>query len=232
MATEADFHKAMESLYYRTGMATGYWARRYLSSLKRHRGLAVAKRLLARTHRGTGFETLVQAQRADLSVEALVLEQHYAHLFEPTELEEARERLNQVPAHGFPKESEGPTTLGEVADSESYYEGSVCRVAVNRYERDPRARKKCIEHHGTRCSVCELDFGKRYGEIGDGFIHVHHLRPLGRLKSSYRLDPLLDLVPVCPNCHAMLHRRDPPYDIEQLRALLRPEWDVPVAPTA
>ena len=159
----------------------------------------------------------------DLSVEALVLEDRYSHLFTLAELDEARERLAQVPNSGFPKESEAPQTLGEVADSETHQEGAVHRVWVNRYERDPKARDKCIEHHGTRCAVCELDFERRYGEIGKGFIHVHHLRPLSRLKSKYRLDPLKHLVPVCPNCHAMLHRRDPPYDIEQLCRRLRPE---------
>ena len=221
MATEADFHEEMLSLYRRTGVATGIWHNYFLRSVRKEGGLAFAKKLLAPTQTSTGFDTLVEARRVDLSVEELVLDQRYTHLFSPEELDEARQRLAQVPASGFPEESEGPTTLGEVADGETRQEGLVRRVLVNRYERDPKARKKCIEYYGIRCSVCELDFERRYGGIGRGFIHVHHLRPLGRLKSSYRLDPLKDLVPVCPNCHAMLHRRDPPYDVEQLRGHLR-----------
>ena len=223
MATEADFHEEMLSLYRRTGTATGYWPSYFLRSVRKDGGLVFAKKLLAPTHTSKGFDKLVEAGRVDLSIEALVIEERYAHLFASEELKEARQRLERVPDSGFPKESDRPGTLGEVADSEAHLEGAVRRVLVNRYERDPKARKKCIQHHGTRCVVCELDLESRYGEIGKSFIHVHHLRPLGRLKSSYRLDPLKDLVPVCPNCHAMLHRRDPPYDIEQLRGRLRPE---------
>jgi len=69
--------------------------------------------------------------------------------------------------------------------------------------------------------VSDIAFEERYGEIGKGFIHVHHKRPLAALGKRYRLNAVKDLVPVCPNCHAMLHKREPPYDIEQLRAILR-----------
>ena len=220
MATEAEFHQEMLSLYRRTGVATGYWPSYFLRSVRQDGGLAVAKKLLAKPT-GTGFEKLEEVKRMDLSVEYLVVREHYAHLFTPEELEIARQRLERMPLSSFPEYSDGPATLGEVADGPIHQEGATVRVLVNRYERDPKARAKCVEHHGTCCAICTLDFETRYGKIGKGFIHVHHLRPLGRLKSSYRLDPVKDLVPVCPNCHAMLHRRDPPYDIEQLRRRLR-----------
>ena len=225
LATEADFHEEMLSLHRRTGIATAgrYWPNYFLRSVRQDGGIALARKLLAPTQKSAGFEKLVEVRRVDLSVEALVLEARYAHLFTRAEIEEAQRRLDQIPTSSFPMESDGPATLGEVADSETYPEGAVRRVLVNRYERDPKAREKCIEHHGTRCVACGFDFERRYGEIGNGFIHVHHLLPLGQLKSSYRLDPVKDLVPVCPNCHAMLHRRDPPFDIEQLRGHLRSE---------
>ena len=70
-------------------------------------------------------------------------------------------------------------------------------------------------------NVSEMNFEARYGKIGRDFIHVHHKRPLSSLKKQYKVDPKKDLVPVCPNCHAMLHRRTPPYDVEQLRAIIR-----------
>ena len=87
----------------------------------------------------------------DLSVEALVHEGHYAHLFTPEELEIAQQRLAQIPRSSFPRDSDGPATLGlgEVADSETHQEGAALGVLVNRYERDPKARAKCIEHHGS-----------------------------------------------------------------------------------
>jgi 5-methylcytosine-specific restriction protein A len=92
---------------------------------------------------------------------------------------------------------------------------------VNAYERDPRARKACLAHHGTNCSVCGFNFESRYGKIGEGFIHVHHLVPLSEVGEDYEVDPIADLLPVCPNCHAMLHRSDPPLSPAGLRRRIK-----------
>jgi hypothetical protein len=108
----------------------------------------------------------------------------------------------------------------EISPDVSYIEGSSRQALVNAYERSAAARKKCIDHHGSVCRVCSIDFKRVYGEIGAGFIHVHHTKPLSTIGSSYEVDPIQDLVPVCPNCHAMLHRREPPLSIEELRALI------------
>jgi 5-methylcytosine-specific restriction enzyme A len=102
-----------------------------------------------------------------------------------------------------------------------YPEGALRRVAVNRYERDRRARAACIAHHGTNCAVCGFDFETRYGKLGRGFIHVHHLTELSSVGSDYRVDPINDLRPICPNCHAMVHRVRPALSIRQLRKRLR-----------
>jgi len=56
---------------------------------------------------------------------------------------------------------------------------------------------------------------------GAGFIRVHNLLPVSALIAEPMVDPIQDLVPVCPKCHAMIHYRTPPFDIEQLRRLLR-----------
>lgn len=107
-----------------------------------------------------------------------------------------------------------------VADSKAT-EGAVKLVTVNRYERNRFARKRCIETFGYRCSVCEIDFSERYGQVGRGFIHVHHLVPLSEIGERYEVDPVTDLRPVCPNCHAMLHHRTVvPRTIEELRRIL------------
>lgn len=101
-------------------------------------------------------------------------------------------------------------------------EGAVTTVLVNRYERSATARRKCIEHHGAICAVCSLDFKLTYGQIGEGFIHVHHIVPISSIGETYVLDPIEDLVPVCPNCHAMLHRgTDVPRDVLELQKLMR-----------
>ncbi|GAB3189911.1 HNH endonuclease [Hydrogenophaga aquatica] len=112
-----------------------------------------------------------------------------------------------------------PTQTPEEVDEDevgSVPEGARRTVQVNVYERDPNARRKCIAKWGVKCSVCSFDFGERYGELGEGFIHVHHLKPLGEIGEQYELNPVTDLRPVCPNCHAMLHRKKPALSIEQL----------------
>lgn len=87
----------------------------------------------------------------------------------------------------------------------TYPEGALRRVTVNAYERDPEARAGCIRIRGVRCIACRFDFEATYGDIGKGFIHVHHRVPLARIRRAYSVNPATDLVPVCPNCHAMLH---------------------------
>lgn len=108
----------------------------------------------------------------------------------------------------------------EVPATADMVEGAVRRVSVNAYERNPEARKQCIEYYGARCFVCGFDFSEVYGEVGTGYIHVHHLRPLSDVGERYAVDPIADLRPVCPNCHAIVHRRIPPYSVEEVRAML------------
>ncbi len=100
-------------------------------------------------------------------------------------------------------------------------EGVKKRVIVNSYERNSEAREKCIKHYGYSCSVCGFDFEKEYGEIGKQFIHVHHLIPLSEIREEYKVDSIKDLRPVCPNCHAMLHRKNPPYTIDDLKSIIK-----------
>lgn len=87
----------------------------------------------------------------------------------------------------------------------TYPENAVARVAVNRHERDPEARRACIAHRGINCAACGFSFEMAYGEIGADFIQVHHVVPASQLGNGYVLDPLTDLVPLCANCHAMAH---------------------------
>lgn len=95
----------------------------------------------------------------------------------------------------------------EVAADVSFAEGSVVRIRANRYERDARARMRCIQHYGPKCVVCGFDFGRTYGQPLSGFIHIHHLTPLASIGKAYRVNPIRDLRPICANCHAVVHRR-------------------------
>ena len=106
-------------------------------------------------------------------------------------------------------------------DDAQLYEGALVTVKANRYERNQKARRECVAKKGYRCLVCGHDFEATYGEIGKNFIHVHHLTPISSIGKEYQLNVETDLVPVCPNCHYMLHRKDPPYTIEELRNLMQ-----------
>ncbi|PKF86740.1 HNH endonuclease [Bacillus sp. BA3] len=103
--------------------------------------------------------------------------------------------------------------------SETLEEGKRKTIRVNVYERNPIARKQCMDHYGAQCQVCSLNFKDTYGEVGKDFIHVHHIVPLHEIQQDYIVDPIQDLIPVCPNCHAMLHRKENGVhlSIEQLR---------------
>lgn len=110
--------------------------------------------------------------------------------------------------------------FGDESATQTYSEGGRSAVLVNRFERDHLARKECISHYGERCSVCGMSFNERYGETMKGFIHVHHLIPLSNIGATYQVDPIIDLRPVCPNCHAVIHSVEPPMSIELARALI------------
>ena len=102
----------------------------------------------------------------------------------------------------------------------NFTEGAKKTITVNAYERNPQARKECIIMYGYNCSVCEFNFTKVYGDIGESFIHVHHLNLISATNDEYVIKPKEDLRPVCPNCHAMLHKKNPPYTIDELKAKL------------
>lgn len=109
----------------------------------------------------------------------------------------------------------------EIQQEATYIEGAAVQLTVNRYERDRKARQAALDWHGYQCKVCGIDMTKVYGEIAKGFIHVHHLIPLSEIKENYQVNPKTDLIPVCPNCHAMLHRQDPPLTPEALNRQMK-----------
>jgi HNH endonuclease len=108
----------------------------------------------------------------------------------------------------------------ELEPGQKYVEGARKQVWVNAYERDAKGREACLGRYGLSCAVCDFNFEVRYGELGKGFIHVHHLKPLALTDGEYELNPITDLRPVCPNCHAMLHRGEVLLTIDELREIL------------
>lgn len=110
--------------------------------------------------------------------------------------------------------------LSEEVDIKQFWEGSTEKVTINRYERDKNARNSCLDHYGYKCTVCNLVLSKKYGKVADNFIHVHHITPISQVNSRYHVDPIEDLRPVCPNCHAIIHLKIPPYTIEEVQQLI------------
>lgn len=108
----------------------------------------------------------------------------------------------------------------EIPPATTHLEGRVRQVLVNAYERNSAARAACLAHYGHACSVCGFDFAKAYGPIGKEFIHVHHLKEIASIAEEYEVDPIQDLRPVCPNCHAMLHRQKPAFTLIDLKHLI------------
>lgn len=133
------------------------------------------------------------------------------------------ERIERFGSHEIrlrpPAESNSiPEAVGETA---GLTEGAAYEFISTAYERDPQARQECIAEYGARCSVCTMSFGEDYGPEAEGYIHVHHLRPLAEIRGEHRVDPVKDLRPVCPNCHAVLHIGGRCRSIEEVRRMLR-----------
>jgi 5-methylcytosine-specific restriction enzyme A len=134
-------------------------------------------------------------------------------------IEELTEKkLKRVGMNWYATDSNASNLLAEeVTTPEKYSEGARFTVTINAYERSAKARAACIAHHGLVCAVCGFNFATVYGNLGEGFIHVHHIVPIGEIGKEYKIDPVKDLIPVCPNCHAMIHRTEPALLVEQLR---------------
>ena len=115
--------------------------------------------------------------------------------------------------------SDTSATFNNTPEPESYdkLEGRKHEDTVTRYERDRGNRKKCIEHYGYVCQVCGTNFEKTYGDLGKAFIEVHHLYPVAQ--GERQVNPIEDLIPLCSNCHSMIHRLDDVSDWHKLRDL-------------
>lgn len=87
----------------------------------------------------------------------------------------------------------------------SIVEGARSYGTYSKIERNPKNRESAIKLQGQTCKVCGFNFKDTYGDIGDGFIEVHHIEQLSKTGETL-VDPEKDLVVLCSNCHRMLHR--------------------------
>lgn len=109
----------------------------------------------------------------------------------------------------------------EIPSNYNLNEGAKKLITVNSFERNRVAREICIKIHGIKCKVCNFDFEEVYGELGKGYIQVHHIIPISQINKAYKVDPETDLIPICPNCHAMIHRtQDSILKIDELKTII------------
>ena len=144
------------------------------------------------------------------------------HIYPKEQIVTIKEKNNKVPLErSFKYLTQNSSIIypDDINDN-ILYEGAKKKVTVNFYERDPKARKACLEHYGYNCNICKFNFEKSFGEIGKNFIHVHHIKPLSEINQEYKVNPVKDLIPVCPNCHAMLHKKVPAYSLEELKDII------------
>jgi len=110
---------------------------------------------------------------------------------------------------------EEPDVPGEGAT-----EGTPYQTLVTRYERKKVNREACVQLKGSLCAACGFNFSDFYGQLGAGYVEVHHTTPVSQLGPEYRIDVATDLEPLCANCHAMVHRQYPPLPVHQLADLV------------
>lgn len=100
-------------------------------------------------------------------------------------------------------------------------EGKKIEIYTYKYERNPKLRAEAIRLHGFTCRACGFNFEEHYGNLGKEYIEIHHVQPLYSFNEEKEIDPSKDLVPLCSNCHRMIHRKkDSILSIEELKNIL------------
>jgi len=152
----------------------------------------------------------------------LALYQHIEY-YEQTSgasVKKGREIYNRY--YNLVKDNFSETVFPDEVDNDiKYSEGKTKQIIVNSYERNPLARQECIEHFGLNCQICDFNFQEKFGDLGRSFIHVHHIIDIATIGKEYSVNPKTDLIPVCPNCHAMLHKKKPAFTISELKEIMQ-----------
>ncbi len=219
----------------------------YLNQVSRKEGLKILTDIGLNENSAAdyiyNYSCLIQGKLFSRTTNSYATEYYLQKIYEENELEGLQNALLSLSQHIDYYEEKSGTTVNkrkeiynqylklivnkidpvvypdEVDKELEYAEGKTKKVLVNNYERNQLARKKCIEHFGITCQICGFNFQDNYGELGKDFIHVHHLVDISSIGNEYSVNPVKDLIPVCPNCHAMLHKRKPAYSIEELKQI-------------
>ncbi|WP_245808895.1 HNH endonuclease [Shouchella patagoniensis] len=117
---------------------------------------------------------------------------------------------------------EADTIAEEIEEYGAQTEGAVVTYYGKRYERDSYNRELAIRIHGSTCVACHFNYEEMYGPRGKDYIEIHHKKPLSTIGGETEIDPKKDLVPLCANCHRMIHRRkDEVLSVEELREMIK-----------
>ncbi len=177
----------------------------------------------------TGIE-----EKITTSINKISIEEHeqkdftLKHDFEATIIELIKEELQGQLDQASNKEEflsllidESYGEMASAYEQQILLEGARKEITTNIYERNPIARQKCLEYHGYSCKVCGIQMEQIYGIITKYIIEVHHIVPLSQIGKQYIIDPTKDLVPICPNCHTIIHlKKDPCYTIEEVKMMI------------
>ena len=153
----------------------------------------------------------------DLEFDRLIFGFQTLHSIAPERLDELLQSHAVHALRLYPDDIADPD---DTTGPQEYIEGGRKTVMVNAYERSAKGRAACLKEHGYSCTVCMMSFVEMYGKVGVNFIHVHHTNPIAARRKRYKLNPKTDLIPVCPNCHAMLHASNPPLTVNRLRRIV------------
>jgi 5-methylcytosine-specific restriction protein A len=135
-------------------------------------------------------------------------------IIDPKTAEKIELRWNQIINRSYSEDFSLPGLPAVI----SGIEGGRRTITVTAVERNPANRAACLAHWGDSCVACGFNFGKEYGSKAEGYIHVHHHNLLAE-SGEILTDPIHDMSPLCPNCHAVAHLNRPPYSIDELKAM-------------
>ncbi|HGM7194907.1 TPA: HNH endonuclease [Serratia marcescens] len=168
---------------------------------------------------------LFESEVISYSWKELVNDLGYSHKFRPNGsiYRVVEERLNvHDGADGYLRKIRKSMYGDNLKNEYLFTEGLRQRKETSFFSRNPRLVSIAKEIHGYRCHVCNFDFEEYYGDIGKGFIECHHLNPLSERNSEEIIQThLKDVITICSNCHKMIHKRSPPFSIEELKCKIK-----------
>lgn len=84
----------------------------------------------------------------------------------------------------------------------TYIEGGIREITLEIKNRDPKLRREALDYYNLVCCICEQDFSKIYGDLGEDYLEIHHIIPISE---GERKNTVKDVRVVCANCHRMIH---------------------------